>query len=283
MDLKDISDYTVPYTVKHAFKEYAVTALTNGYSEFEYARKLSFSRYSAVKHICTMHLDRIEEISLPESLESIGYIVFSNNDCLEKIKLISKSSHFQVKDEIMLIQNNKLLLLARKIKTNNSILIPKEIEIILPYACANIRDIKISFATQSCLKCIDLFSFYHSKITSIVIPASCEIIEDYAFKDCAKLSDIKFQPGSKLKIIGDESFTHTAISQIQFPSNIEIIEESAFAKCSNLRLIKFDDCIKQKTICKYAFKKTKPEQIRLPECLESLEESVFQKCPIESF
>lgn len=227
MDLKNVSEFEVPRTIKHNLKNYAVTAITDGnpYDFFHnLIDQLSFDPLSCVKHICTIDLRCVNTIILPESVESIGYCVFSKNFHLRTIKLINGSGssitenkYFRTIDNRMLIQKNNSLLLLARVMDTKSIELPCDIETILPYACAQLEAHVVTFSVGSKLKCIDIRAFNKSKITSISIPSSCEIIENEAFNECKYLTELIIKPDSCIKMIGYRAFKETRINNIDFP------------------------------------------------------------------
>lgn len=85
-------------------------------------------------------------------------------------------------------------------------------------------------------------------IEKIVIPASVEVIGQYAFDGCANLSEVSFAPGSKLKEIGSEAFSNTNLTEIVIPASVEKIgynqynnsEGYVFAGCSQLTKVIFE-------------------------------------------
>ena len=72
-------------------------------------------------------------------------------------------------------------------------------------------------------------------MTSATIP-NPEVIQDSAFYDCKKLTEIT--PGNRLTRIGRSAFLATAISgEITLPATMQYIDSYAFFNCQNLTLI----------------------------------------------
>ncbi len=92
-----------------------------------------------------------------------------------------------------------------------------------------------------------------TSLTSIKIPASVETIEEYAFHNCSKLTDVTFEKGSKLETIGSCVFDGSNLTSIEIPASVETIEKDAFSNCSRLATVTFEKGSKLKTIGQYAF------------------------------
>ncbi|EAY16126.1 surface antigen BspA-like [Trichomonas vaginalis G3] len=75
-------------------------------------------------------------------------------------------------------------------------------------------------------------------ITSIIIPASVEIIGEYAFNGCNKLENVNFEEGSNLTFLEDGLFIDTNIISFRIPEKVINISGYAFsdAKLTNLTI-----------------------------------------------
>lgn len=151
-----------------------------------------------------------------------------------------------------------------------SIIIPAGVEIISKLAFANCSSLCfVGFEKASILKTIgggwnsDTPSYYGAfynctALESIALPASVEVIETSAFKDCTALKNLSFVDGARLKIIGG-SYSGTnkyagafancsSLTSIEIPANIEIIEATAFYNCTALTSVEFQQGSKLKEI-----------------------------------
>lgn len=79
------------------------------------------------------------------------------------------------------------------------------------------------------IKSISAGLFTYSNIKTLVIPASVEKIEDFAFR-ATKVSDFRLAEGSKLKEIGAFAFGGAAIDSYILPEGLEVIGDGAFAQ-----------------------------------------------------
>lgn len=69
-------------------------------------------------------------------------------------------------------------------------------------------------------------AFEEGGFTSVIIPEGIVSIEESAFSECEKLTDVKL-PGT-LKRIGESAFFRTGITSIDLPEGLETIELAAF-------------------------------------------------------
>lgn len=76
---------------------------------------------------------------------------------------------------------------------------------------------------------IGVQAFENSKVESIIIPSTLEVIEGGAFKNCKNLKEINF--GYGVKNIGDWAFFGCdSLGKVNLPNSIEKIGEAAFAQ-----------------------------------------------------
>ena len=98
-------------------------------------------------------------------------------------------------------------------------------------------------------------SFYFSRIDSLVLPASLEIVNEYSFYYCNKLQSVSFAEDSNINDIKGYSFYHCPeLEDVSFPEGLIYIRTSAFQDCDKL------------------------EEIVLPDSLTSLSGSSFAGC-----
>lgn len=97
---------------------------------------------------------------------------------------------------------------------------------------------EIFFHKNSHIKNINGLGF--SGIKEIVIPSSCETIDDDAFQFTQQLEILDFAPGSKCKSIGERAFCTSRLMKICIPKSVEIIKNRAFDECA-LEEITYED------------------------------------------
>lgn len=150
------------------------------------------------------------------------------------------------------------------------------------------------------IKTIPSRAFYGlSKLKSLTIPASVEIIEDYGFANMTQLLEINFEEGSNLKAIGDYAFQsagnanagkETRLKEITIPKSVLAIGDYAFTgsyktagssskgMTSNLPVITnviFEEGSELTGIGNYAFNNMHVEEIVLPSKVKELGLGLF--------
>jgi len=79
-----------------------------------------------------------------------------------------------------------------------------------------------------------------TKMESIVLPESIQLIEEYAFYRCTKLLDIHIPSG--VKVIENNAFKNCEhLRYIYLPDTLESLGATAFAYCSRITEINIDD------------------------------------------
>ena len=152
----------------------------------------------------------LREISLPSSLEHIGYGAFS----LSKIKKISNYS--------------------TNIEYENGCLIDKQSKSLIAYLL-NEKVVEIPEGITHIGS--NAFSKYNNPET-VIIPEGVTTIEYHAFSECSNLTSITIP--STLKSIGSEAFwLCIQLSKINLPEGIEHVEHDAFlcCGCSTFKII----------------------------------------------
>ena len=103
----------------------------------------------------------------------------------------------------------------------------------------NVRDVEYS-----------AFIFAKNTLKSVELSDNVSVINNSAFADCEKLTEVK--GGNGLKTIGYQAFLNcTALRDISFASSAEFIGNSAFAGCTGLSDFVIPDSVK--TVSHYAF------------------------------
>lgn len=80
------------------------------------------------------------------------------------------------------------------------------------------------------------------KIKKVVIPASVESIEPFAFNGCTNLKEVEISEG--LKTIGEFAFSNTAIEKLHIPDSVKSIGQNAFSNINALKEINIPKGIK---------------------------------------
>lgn len=149
------------------------------------------------------------------------------------------------------------------------------------------------------VKQIASYAFSNSKMSTVSLPASVEIIGAGAFRNCTKLKEITLP--AKLVSIGYEGFYGCSVltsvkfnenlkdiltgafsncislKKIELPKNLQEIGTRAFEKCYKLETVKLNS--KLSTIGKQAFYKAYSlKSIRIPAGVDEIRKEAFSKC-----
>ncbi len=115
----------------------------------------------------------------------------------------------------------------------------------------------------------------NSTITSVSVPSSVEVIQNYAFGNCTNLSTVSLVAG--LKTIDSYSFTNCpSLKNITLPSTLETIGDFVFYKSSALESVNIPSSVK--TIELQAFYGTGLKSVVIPNGVTILAPSVFEGC-----
>lgn len=76
----------------------------------------------------------------------------------------------------------------------------------------------------------------YDNLTSVTIPGSVKVIEEWAFDNCTKLTSVTFSEG--LETIGNWAFDNcSALTSITLPDSVTTLNGAAFANCTGLTSI----------------------------------------------
>ena len=138
---------------------------------------------------------------------------------------------------------------------------------------------RVTFQEGSALRRLGKQCFERTKISSIRIPASVEVIMDAAFSVCKALKTVEFEPGSSLTTIGDAVFKGSSVSRIVLPGSVVSIGVSVFEGCP-LETVEFGRDCKLSVIPELAFSQCRMTELRLPETIVSIHSSAFEECTL---
>ena len=207
-------------------------------------KDISFTENSSLKAIgnSAFYDTALEEVELPDSIESIGDWCFSHCSQLTSIDLPDS------------ITSIPAYAFSECPKLDYSI--PETVKSVGNYAFSNCTNIK---SVPQTVISIGEYAFQNTGITSLDYSGAQEsvVIKDYAFKDCASLTrvdlsgaEITFMTGAfsncdcldnvvlpeDLTEIPSSAFHETAIESITIPNTVESIGSAAFS-CTPLKSI----------------------------------------------
>ncbi|MDR1722860.1 MAG: leucine-rich repeat domain-containing protein [Tannerella sp.] len=183
----------------------------------------------------------LQEITLPERLESIESYAFAGNKNLKAVKIpknvsslcgssfgdtniekfeLDKDNPYFSEIDGVIFSKDKTKLIAFPSGSNvTSYIIPKNVKIIAYEA------------------------FCDSKVTNLVLPQTLESIESFAFESCYNLKSIEIP--DCIKEMGSYVFRFcTALERVRLPNTITVLKESTFVGCSNLKELEIPASVK---------------------------------------
>ena len=136
-------------------------------------------------------------------------------------------------------------------------------------------------------------------VTDLIIPATIDTLQDYAFKGCLSIESVSIPEG--VTSIGGAAFTHCenlkyvtlpeglvtieggtfawceSLASVNIPSTVTVISGSAFARCSSLKSIVIPNGVKSIGI--FAFSGCKSlTSITIPNSVTHIDKRVFEDC-----
>lgn len=212
-----------------------------------------------------MECPSLEEVILPEKLESIDDTLFYNCNSLKRIKIPETVKTIK---ESAFASCNSL----------EAVYLPENIETIGDYAfeyCTNLKGITF----YNTLKEIGKFAFQCSGLKSLEIPSSVKKIGEAAFYDCSSLSKLTFAENGNLTTIEDAAFSDcNYLMEVVIPNTVTSLGSSVFAGCLSLYDVTLPDTLDK--IPDYAFANTRIYTINLPNTITSIGSYAFKNCEI---
>ena len=204
--------------------EYALVGL-QGLEEFtvdennpEYASVNGVLYDKEVSKIIAVPAGKTGSLTLPETLETIGYGAFENSSL----------------EEISFDENSNILAIGYRAfygaDSLTQITIPASVVTIDYYAFAMCENLEtVIFAEGSRLTGVYEGAFYGCKaLTDIVLPDSVVEISDFAFYGCISLTQLPVSEDNQLVGIYSYAFAYTGISELNLPETLVELGQYAF-------------------------------------------------------
>jgi len=275
---ENVDDVVIPGTISAKGRTFTVKAIGEG----AFLRK------------------EIRNITIPDSVETIGEGAFAYCKSLSSVNLGENSGLNSIKDGAFL--NSSI----------RSINIPGSVKAIGREAfrnCGNLNS--VNFGENSHLNSIGNSVFLGSSIRKITIPDSVQTIGETAFAYCKYLNSVNFGENSQLnsiesgafrdsgigtivlprslEVIGNSVFKRSALCDINIPASVKTIGTEAFMECRGLNCLNFSRIWGEETALKVievnAF--TGCSNLRcdviFPDSLEIIGKGAFLGCPVNSF
>lgn len=201
------------------------------------------------RHAFAQHQGTLLEITLPDSLETIGEYAFAGCSRLLSVSLpegltsieryafsdCSSLIEVHLPDSVHTIGDAVFWRCIRLRKAN----IPNGIEELrreMFYQCSNLCEVVLPEGLQS----IGQFAFNQCEILSeIILPESLRVIDMAAFLGCARLADITFPEG--LRYLGGSAFRRCeSLTKVSLPKSLTHIGPNVFDSCEALVEIEQD-------------------------------------------
>ena len=193
----------------------------------------------------------IREITLPESLHTLGDYALTFCKSLEAIKVPDTNKAFTALD---------------------GVLYAKDMSRLLAYPAGRGAE---RFVLPSSVKAIAKSAFYLCTLNEIILPENLERIDDEAFLGCVKLQKLDIPPS--VTQLGKSAFEFcNELKTLTLPSGITQISERAFAACGGLETVLLPQGVT--VIGKQAFYDSDLAFIDLPGSLREIGESAFGSC-----
>lgn len=245
---------------------------------------------------------RVEEISLPSSVKSIGYRAFAEckylkkftmNDGVETIgneafKGCQKLSEVKLSAKLKEI-SEEAFYACDKLK---GIVIPSSVTEIGKrafYCCTSLQDVTI----ENGLKKIDNYAFYYcNALESITFPASVKDISLLTFQDGENLKSISVDPANpyyssengvlfnKDKTVLVKYPASKEDASYTIPSTVKTIESYAFEEVSKLKELIISEGVT--TIKERAFDCASIPTLTLPSTVKKIGKAAFKNCRAEN-
>ncbi len=217
-----LSEITIPDTLTY-IGEYSLVGLQN-LTEFKVSA--THPKYQAIdgllyskdgRKLIAVPAGRTGEITLPQSLEILGYGAFENS------KLTKINFH---PDSNILTFGYRCFYNAAIVELN----VPKTVVSFDFYAFAMCKNLTtVTFAEGNNLKGIYEGAFYGCiNLKNIVLPDSIVEISDYAFYGCSALETFPFSESSAVMGIYDYAFAYTSFESMSLPDTLIDIGNYAF-------------------------------------------------------
>ncbi len=235
----------------------------------------------------------LKSLQLPKALKTLDSRAFAGCTNLKNITADPESEFLSNPSSssygaILLSKDGKQLVAASPgVGSSASVSYYGNIEKVCDYAFYNFTNLtSASFPTSNTgyLKEVGKYAFSGTGISSASFGPSIEVIDNYAFASCAKLSSVSGINYENFTKIGTAAFQGTKISSVTVGSTSTTIEtqqieigNNAFQNCSSLSTVTFNNVIK--SVGGYAFQNcTSLKKIVLPNNIESIGQYIFAGC-----
>lgn len=250
-----------------------VTDYTGSETEVTVPERMTYDgqsyRIQTVGDYCFQDCYRLQSVTIPEQITSLGKGAFKNCTSLSEVTILGDLADCD----------------AHSIQTEGS---PADKTQSVGFsvfynAGHNAESLTITFGDNVTYIPAYLFATGYDKrnsvycyVTDIKISDSVKEIGKYAFYNCFALQSVTF--GDGVTMIDEYSFANcTALQAAVMGTRVNEIGENAFLGCSKLKTLNLNNSLA--TISSYAFQDcTSLEEVVLPSSLKTLEKGAFKNC-----
>jgi len=179
--------------------------------------------------------DGLKNITIPASVDDIGYGFLMSNEKLEGISVDASNSSFKVENGLLIAQTDNEVIATTA--TVSDLVIPDGVENIGSYTFYGMNQL-ISVKFPETLKTTGLSSFYGcQRLTTLDLGSGIQSIGKQSFQNCAMLGSVRF-PAS-LRTIGMQAFSNcSSMTEVILNDGLEEIGQSAFYGCTGIKKVR---------------------------------------------
>ena len=231
---------------------------------------------------------KLTEVTVPESVETIGTNAFYNCSALKELKLPSGLKAIPsgmcygcIALEAITIPSDVTVIGSYAFQNTGlkSVVVPDGVKVLEPYTFAGSKKLTEVKLPSELVK-ISCNNFYHCEaLEELELPEKLEAVERWAF-EATKIKELKL-PAS-LKSVEMNSFGSSNIESIVYPDELETLPENAYSGAGKMTSVKLPS--KLTAIPNYAFYNCAAlTELELPEGVKSIGQYAFQYCGIKEF
>ena len=216
----------------------------------------------------------LQEVIIPSNVVILGQSCFANND-LSTIYIPASVKEINVKfvsgnrnlTDIIIDENNLYYCMV------SGVLYTKDLKKLIMYPSYLNGE---SYSVVEGCEYIEPYAFNNAKFTSIKLPNSLLVIDEYAFINCTEVKALDI-PNS-VNLIKERAFSKCkSLESVTLPNGLTEISNYLFSECYNLKEIVIPESVK--TIGDYAFDCCSMlTNITLSNNLETIGNSAFRNC-----